>query len=548
MNRKGILILSVIALLFIIGGTVRNMPRPPFFSYTGKVMGAYLVEESVLEGKTELKSEENPGVLFEGVLLPYDSDTRTLYVPQSMSSEEFSGNLSVQSKAPDHRDFYVCAPADGKWQDKLGAIRQNYGYRLWLVSENYYCQLRLVITGTPIMSIQTERREEVELPSYEEDPDTYVYGDKEVFYGELTVFDPELSGEDYAITETRIRYGERGSGSRIFAKKAYNIDTLDGRGGSRNLSLLGMREDDSWKLNALYSDPNRIRDITASQIWQEFDAADENVEEPGPEMRYAELFMDGRYQGLYCLMEPVDRKKLQLDGKDVLYKVISWEIPDDSEIQESADLGWRVRYPIRLRYPKEITDYGEAWRPIREYLNYFYRPETPDYESALKAVDIDNLMDYSLFLMAVSASDNSYHNTYFAAYYENQGYTMLSIPWDLDQTFGDGLWTEARDHIAFSPDVSRVYIPQSLQRLHEMAPEEIGAMTRRRWEEYRKSFLDTEAICGLLLKNRDYLVETGAAARESARWPETGVSTDIEQVLQFQRDRMRWLDEYFQSW
>lgn len=525
-----------------------HLPNPPFFSYEKKVMGIYLVSDTVLEGKEELECNVNPGVMFEKILLPYDSETNTLYIPQNLEKGEWVGTLSIDMKDSDDNAFYLCSPIDEMWKDKSKAVRGNYNYCLWLVSEKFYYKIRLVVTGTPIISIRTKRQENVEKPTYEEDPDAYVFDPDVVFYGNITVFDPSLSGDSYLITETGVSYYERGASAKGFSKKSYNIDLLDIQENSLKASLLGMREDNSWKLNALFLDQNRVRDITASMIWEEFDIANENVLEPGPRMKYVELILDDQYCGLYCLMEPVDRKKLQLGAGDVLYKIINWNIPEDSAIQESADRGWNVQYPIRMRYPKEVFNYDEAWRPIREYLRLFYWSEETDYETGLELVNLENLMDYSMFLMAVSACDNTYKNDYLAAYRDNEGYSMLTIPWDLDLTFGNVWWMDTDNHSDFSSDVTPVYIQQALLRLYEAAPDEIGPLVWEKWSEYRNGFLSTEAVCGLLIQNRDYLVETGAAERESVRWPESNVSMDIDAVLRFQRERMEWLDEYFHNW
>ncbi len=41
------------------------------------------------------------------------------------------------------------------------------------------------------------------------------------------------------------------------------------------------------------------------------------------------------------------------------------------------------------------------------------------------------------------------------------------------------------------------------------------------------------------------MVNTGAAIREARRWPEAGVNMGIEDLLDYQRDRMTWLDKYY---
>lgn len=547
MKQKRIVFLSIILIFMVLGAIWLQLSSAPFFSYSDKVLGIYLVEDTVLEGKQKLYSDENPGIAFEMTPLPYDRESNTLYLSQSLNSVEWVGSLSLDLKDPENKTFYLCAPDAEVWNDKSFAIRNNHRYRLWAVSEKYYYELQLIITGTPIMAIQTERMTIPEAPTYEEDPDGLVYGSEPLYYGTVTVFDSDRSGEEYVITDAKVCYHEKGATSRTVSKKSYSIDLIDENELSVNVSLLGMRKDNSWKLNSLYFDPNRIREITASQIWESFDAADVHVSEPGPRMEYIELILDDEYQGLYCLVEPVDRKKLQLDSRDVLYKIIDWRIPDDDEMQDSANRGWRIMYPIRIRYPKDIADYNMAWYPVREYLQLFYRNASVDYSEGSAIIDIDNVIDYSLFLMTVSASDNMYKNTYLAAYHTDQGYIIYQIPWDLDYTFGNE-YIYGGFPVRYNPDVSVIYMNEVMVRLHQANSQQMGELIWEKWSEYRNSFLDTEILCELIVSNRDYLLDTGAAEREINRWPDAQIDLDTEQILGYQRARMDWLDEFFYSW
>lgn len=538
----------VIVLICMSGGVLwHHLFNAPFFSYSDRVMGVYLVEDSVLSEKQKLDSMENPGVMFEKTLLPYDRESNTLYLSQSSNSGEWVGSLSIELKDSDNRAFYLCAPNEEEWSDKCNAIKNNHSYCLWIVSENYYYEMRLVITGTPVMAIQTERMVIPEAPTYEEDPDGLYFGSEPLYYGSIAVFDPDMSGAEYVITDARVRYHEKGATSRTVPKKSYSIDFIGVNESNVNVSLLGMRQDNSWKLNSLYLDPDRIREKTALRIWECFDAADTYVSEPGPRMEYIELLLDDEYLGLYGLVEPVDRKKLQLDQRDVLYKIIDWIIPSDENIQESVDKGWRIMYPVRIRYPKEIMNYSLTWAPIREYLDLFYRYEVSDYSELSAIVDINNVIDYSLFLMTVSASDNNYKNTYLAAYHTDQGYVIYHIPWDLDYTFGNE-YTYEGFPVRHNSDVSVVYMNETLTCLYQADQRRIGELVREKWSEYRDTFLDTENLSELIISNRNYLLETGAAEREIKRWPDAQITMDIEQILQFQRERMEWLDGFFYGW
>lgn len=514
-------------------------------SHTERVMGVAVVSDTeFLQGKERLTAPENPGVAFEQVELPYDSAGERLYLPQNTEIHKWIGELSAARQG-----YFLCTKQDSYWQDKQTAIRDNHGFTLWLVGEDCYYELELVISGMPVICMNTRRIVEQEEVDPEIDPDKRYYDSETLHYGIITVFDPGVEDGVYRIHQSHVCYHEKGASTRNFEKKGYSLSLQDYQGKNIDTPLLGMRSDNSWKLNALNTDVNKIREITASQIWTDFDGADTAVSEPGPKMEYTELILDGDYRGLYCLVEPVDEKKLGLDKNDVLYKVIDWDAPAREDIQVSVDRGWKIQYPVRIRYPKVITDYAAAWYPMMDYLGIYYENPELDYERALSRVNVSNLCDIFLFTMVTSASDNSFKNTYFAAEVSPAGaYVMRQIPWDLDYTFGNRYAYNVLNNVWFDEDYTVIYAETTLPRLKLDNPEEIGLCFLERWNTYREGFLSTENILQCLQNNRHYIMETGAAQREAERWPEAGVDMDIEYLLNFQKKRMDWLDGFLKAW
>lgn len=552
MRRKRAAILSVICLLCIgaLAGQklwkqwkAQWVPVP----YVDRILGVAVVENTdFLQDKEQKSVSGNPGVCFEQVLLPYDSASATLYLPQSLETAEWTGNLSVDAQG---ESYFLCALQDSYWRDKQTAVKENHGFTVWMVGEDCYYEFRLVISGMPVISMSTERIEEQEEVDAQIDPDKKYYGSETLHYGAVSVWNPGIGSGVYEIFQSNVCYHFKGASTQNFEKKSYSLKLQDYQGGKINASLLGMRSDNSWKLNALNTDVNRIREITASQIWEQFDEADDSVKEPGPRMEYAELVVDGEYKGLYCLVEPVDEKKLELDKNDVLYKVIGWEAPSNEDIQISVENSWKVQYPVRVRYPKNINDYASAWYPMRDYLGIFYEAPELDYEKALTRVNVNNLCDLFMFTMVTSASDNCFKNTYFAADVSSEDvYAMRQIPWDLDYTFGNQYSYNVLNNVRFEQDYRVVYAETSLPRLKIANPEEIGLPFLERWNTYRESFLRTDAILQLLQQNRQYIMDTGAVAREKERWPEAQVDMDIDYLLDFQTKRMEWLDGFFADW
>lgn len=538
----GLLAICFFVMVVLAGAEAAEWRRKNPVPYVDRVMGIPVVRDTdFLSGKERLACEQNPGVLYEGISLPFDKDG-TLYLSQDME-KEWLGELSASLESG-----FLCAGEDAYWKRKQDAIRENHAFTLWLVGEDYYYEMRLVASGLPVVSILTARSQEPEPVAYEVDPDKMFYGSEMLYYGAIDVFNPGVNTQGYEILRSCVCYHQKGVTSARLEKKSYSISLQNDKEQNVDVSLLGMREDNSWKLNALFNDPNRIREITASRIWEQFDEAEGTVNQAGPKMEYVELILDNRYEGIYCLVEPVDEKKLQLDQDDALYKIINGGVPTDEAIQESADNGWKLQYPIRLRYPKSNVDYEAAWHPMRDYLDKFYREREISYEDMAGKISLANLSDMLMFIMVTSASDNSYNNIYYAARTDGAGgYVMHLAPWDLDLTFGNRVDFDAHNFRMFDADYKRVYSLGTYEVLLAANPEEVGEYICNRWKRYRDGFLGTESVLKILTENRDNLVETGAAIREQERWPEELVEMDIEELLEFQRRRMEWLDAFFET-
>lgn len=515
-------------------------------SYDRRLLGVAVVSDTgFLEEKERKTARTNPGVCFEGVLLPYDS-RGICYLSQNVNSD-WRGKLSLTGGEED--GCFLCLKADPYLENKAQAIRENHKFTLYLVEQDCYYELELVVSGAPVLSITRSRQETPEKPSYEEDPDEFVFGVDEYYYGSLELFDCGRENDNYEILQSFVRYYIKGAVTKGLDKKSYSLKLLDYQEESVKIPLLGMRESAVWKLHALATDENKIREMTASQIWQAIDEADASISEPGPGEAYVEVVMDNSYMGLFCLVEPVDEHTLKLGENDVLYKVIGQEIPEDEAIQTSIDNGWNIQSPVRIRYPKEIEDYALAWYPMRNWLDVFYRGEHVDYEETLPKLSLPNLADASIFLMVTSASDNNFKNSYYAAKVSRPGvYRMYWLPWDLDFTFGNICATDEPDISIFNDNIRVDYTGLEIRTLSEGNPEGIGTYVWERWKKYRETFLSTESVLKLMEQNRDYLVETGAMEREKERWPGYGITEDIDYLLEYQRERMEWLDEYFEGW
>ncbi len=507
------------------------------------LLGVPVVQEDWLPaGREKLSSAINPGICYEGVLLPYDA-SGICYLPQNLG-EEWLGELSAVGE--EEESYFLCMPEDTYLDHKDDAIRENHSFVLWMVGDTKYYQVELVITGMPMLVMDTERQEEPEDFDYYEDPDRWTFDRDFMNYGTIGVFNPGVGTGQYEIVQSRVTYHDKGGITRGFHKRSYSLSLKNGQEENVDVSLLGMRSDNSWKLNSLVTDPNKIREKTASQIWEQFDLADTSIHEAGPREEYVEVVIDNEYRGIYCLVEPVDDKKLALDRNDVLYKTYGEKPTTDEDYGQVIEAGWKMTDTVRLRYPQEYIDFEQAWYPMRDYTNTFMWSSKADATALEQKIHLGNICDNLMYLYVCAGSDNQYKNNYYVAKVDAPGdYTMYRIPWDMDLTFGNVFDLESNTKSYFETDYTVGYTMEEWDAIYASQPEQIRTELHERWSRYRKSFLSTESINGLLVANRDYLVESGAVAREQVRWPEAPMSMDIAYLLEYQTKRMEWLDQFF---
>ena len=97
----------------------------------------------------------------------------------------------------------------------------------------------------------------------------------------------------------------------------------------------------------------------------------------------------------------------------------------------------------------------------------------------------------------------------------------------------------------FNPDPTVIYSEGVTRQL--FINNEQGERDRllERWETYRQSILSDEHILDIMQQNMDYLVSSGALARDEEKWPEFGHTSDLTKIMEYQKERMAFLDDYF---
>ncbi|MEJ7663868.1 MAG: CotH kinase family protein [Hymenobacter sp.] len=262
----------------------------------------------------------------------------------------------------------------------------------------------------------------------------------------------------------------RGGFSQSFPKKSYELslltDTLAAN--DQDMALLGMRADNKWNLQAMYNDQLRLRLKTANELWQDMHQVYYKAQEPnaknGIALAYTEVFLNGQYQGIYALTERVDRKQLKLKKyttsmQGELYKGAAWEAGTAFTTLPAYDNHSQLWAGFEYKEPSQQTE----WKALHDFVGFVENSSDADFYSQYKTrFNLENAMDYFLFLNLMRATDNTGKNLYIAKYKPNEPYYY--VPWDLDGVLGND-WQGLNTNVTNDILTNGMY-----QRLFKYAP------------------------------------------------------------------------------
>ena len=152
----------------------------------------------------------------------------------------------------------------------------------------------------------------------------------------------------------------RGATSQAFPKKSYGFETQDAMGENRNVSLLGLPEENDWVLYAPYSDKSLLRNIVSYRLFGD-------MGHYSPRTRLCELVVNGDYRGVYVLIEKIKRDRNRLDIARL----------DPDEISGEDLTGGYI-----LKIDKMSGDPGPAWSTKAGGIYFQY--EYPEYDDIVQ--------------------------------------------------------------------------------------------------------------------------------------------------------------------
>lgn len=330
--------------------------------------------------------------------------------------------------------------------------------------------------------------------------------------------------------EGTVQIHVRGRSSASFPKPQYKLEFVDDAWAPAAVELFGMGRESDWVLNGMWIDRALIRNRLA---WDLANAL-ATGEDWAPEAVYAEVTLDGDYQGLYLLNETIDRDASRLDFAE-----------DDgsgerfiASADEEGALRSRLQYASwAIDYPNDAGGQSGAVGHLRAW------------EAAVSAGDPWSHMDLDSWVAFILVEELTKNNDgYFLSHrvWRGDDGMLRLVPWDLDLTLGQPNYNDNW--------LSSGWIVYRSDLVVLSADDTFRAAFAERWRAAREEELATDAVLARVAALR---AEMGDAVdRNWARWdiasvdfygyltPITDPEVEYAGVNQWLEERLAWIDDH----
>jgi len=347
----------------------------------------------------------------------------------------------------------------------------------------------------------------------------------------------------------------RGNSTQDFPKKPYAFETRDASGNNLDVSLVNLPADNDWILLASYIDRTLIRDALAHYI-------SERTGEWTSHSRYCELVVNGKYMGVYLLIEKIKRTKNRLNLSKLTSQDNSGENLTGGYIYEVTGFaGYNTvpgdfeRHRV-IHYPKEdevtseqldyIKTYDDSFRDVMSSAA-FSDPET-GYESY---INVDSFVAELLTQETMRNSDGYGWSAYF---HKDRSSKLDAGPvWDFDQSSGNSTYKDGASTSGWIFIQNDGYIPFFWAKL--WSDPRFKYRVKLKWQDLRKDKLSTVRVnqyidsCAVLLAQAQQRNFTLWPILGEFLWRETAgyqnrdtYTKEVDYLKTYISNRLAWMD------
>jgi len=365
----------------------------------------------------------------------------------------------------------------------------------------------------------------------------------------------------------------RGAYSSSLPQKPYGFETRKPDGSNRDVSLLGMPEENDWILLANYNDKTFMRNMLAFELFRKLGRY-------APCTRLVEVIMDNDYRGIYILTEKIKRDKnrvniAKLTNTDISGDPITGGYIFKIDYYDSSN-SWESRYPP-FGYPSKSVNYVyedpassdllfSQKTYLKEAVNSFemklYSSDFANKNTGYPAwIDVNSFIDYFIVSEVSRNVDGYKKSCYFFKERNSMGGKINAGPvWDFDWAWKN-IWDcspfAATDGSGWSykiNDCGDIYPNSNGWVVRLLQDPEFANALNERYFEIRNSFLSNNYLQSYIDSVQSLAEE--AQVRHYSKWPilsqsvgapevDSQPSTYSGQVLKFSnwiKTRLNWLD------
>ncbi len=439
----------------------------------------------------------------------YDSPTNTLWY--SLSEADLS-DFTPYTEFQEYSEItFNGLPLANKGFNDLGSVSLNTTYSLEIETGDERNKLNLVFTQIPLVQIVT-------LDKIKNEPKSLA---------KLSVNYPEAS---LAAEVSFVGIEQRGRPSKKNLKKSYGFKALQGSdiSSQRAISYFNLEPNTKWSLDAMFIDESKVRNKTSYELWN-------SISDRKIHSQFVEVFINNESLGLYRFSENYTEKSLETNTNSALYTGIhnteytKFEITPSNSPNSATWKDWEQEFPD----PAQRI----YWDDFHELSELITTSEDHMFINEIESlIDIDNVVDYYLFVSLCYAYDNAGKNWFF--YKQTPSSKFEILVWDLDATWG-------RNHHAVVLG-SNFFVDNNLfDRLISLNPNDFRLKLKNRWSELRSNQFSNASIKNQFDVNFSLLEEFQIEEKENNIW-DTDIDLELEKsyIENWTADRLIFLDNY----
>ena len=399
----------------------------------------------------------------------------------------------------------------------LGVIEPYKPYALRITTEQYVQNLTLIFTCFPIVQVIT--------------PNQIMDEPKDL--ARIRVHYPEFSEPSFT---SYIGIEIRGASSQSLPKKSYGFTCKLSQNIKEEfaVSFFGRPKNYDWILDGMYNDHSRQRAGTSFEIWRSLDGANHY----GTSSSLVEMYINNTHYGVYSFNEAVNSEMLGLtDFSARLYKAISWGNTEFYNYDYSFPYGnlwggWEQKFPD--------SDLGIDWQPLVQLSWLVVEADSIQFVDEISGkLDIENIIDYYLFLNLMSAYDNTGKNIFLTRRHGNDPFKI--VPWDLDATWGL-FW----DGTAIGS--TGVLTNGLFDRLIVLNHDGFRSKLKARWVTLRGGVYSETNLRNVFQEKFEMYYQSDLVSLENDIWGQNiDMESEQQELLGWIEDRLDFLDEYYAS-